>query len=103
MTKSAGTDHAKAEAVHQFPPVEEASPLRLWPGGWVLYEISTRPWLYSLSKKYKRPITKLLDIPDEEFFALKNKGWHRTVARQCQWVTQRTHRVMMQQEWTWCG
>lgn len=55
-------------------PVEEASPLRLWPGGWVLYEISTRPWLYSLSKKYKRPITKLLDIPDEEFLALKEKG-----------------------------
>jgi len=54
--------------------VEEASTLQIWPGGFALYEISTRPWLYSLSKKHKRPITKLADIPDEEFLALKDRG-----------------------------
>lgn len=55
--------------------VEEASTLQIWPGGFALYEISTRPWLYSLSKKHKRPITKLADIPDEEFLALKDRGF----------------------------
>jgi len=55
-------------------PVEEVSPRVNWPGGWNLYELSIRPWLYSLSKKYKRTITKLADIPDEEFLALKEKG-----------------------------
>ena len=40
----------------------------------VLYEISTRPWLYELSKKYSKPIKKLRDIPDSEFEFLKNKG-----------------------------
>ena len=33
----------------------------------ILYEISTRPWLYELSKKYGRSITKLVDIPTKDF------------------------------------
>ena len=40
----------------------------------ILYEISTRPWLYELSKKYQKPITKLRDIPLEEFDNLKENG-----------------------------
>jgi hypothetical protein len=37
----------------------------------IMYEVSTRPWLYELSQKYGKTLTKLLDIPDEEFLALK--------------------------------
>ena len=40
----------------------------------ILYEISTRPWLYELSKKYSKSITKLKDIPLEEFDYLKENG-----------------------------
>ena len=40
----------------------------------ILYEISTRPWLYELTKKYNRPITKLKDIPLEEFDNLRENG-----------------------------
>ena len=39
-----------------------------------LYEINTRPWLYELSKKYGKTITKLRDIPLEEFDYLKENG-----------------------------
>ncbi|EDR21699.1 hypothetical protein, conserved [Entamoeba dispar SAW760] len=40
----------------------------------VVYEISTRPWLYELTQKYGKSITKLRDIPLEEFDRLKSKG-----------------------------
>nr|CAL92191.1 amylase [Eudiplodinium maggii] len=40
----------------------------------ILYEISTRPWLYELSKKYGKSIKKLKDIPLEEFDYLKDNG-----------------------------
>ena len=40
----------------------------------ILYEISTRPWLYELTKKYGRTISKLRDIPLEEFDFLKENG-----------------------------
>ena len=40
----------------------------------ILYEISTRPWLYELSKKYKKEITKIKDIPLSEFDYLKENG-----------------------------
>ena len=40
----------------------------------ILYEISTRPWLYELSNKYNKPITKLRDIPLEEFDYLRDNG-----------------------------
>ena len=39
-----------------------------------LYEINTRPWLYELSQKYGRSITKLREIPLEEFDYLAEKG-----------------------------
>ena len=39
-----------------------------------LYEINTRPWLYELSLKYKKSITKLRDIPLEEFDYLAENG-----------------------------
>jgi len=39
-----------------------------------IYEISTRPWLYELSKKYSKSITKLRDIPLQEFDTLKSSG-----------------------------
>ncbi|KAJ5078319.1 alpha-14-glucan:maltose-1-phosphate maltosyltransferase [Anaeramoeba ignava] len=39
-----------------------------------MFEISTRPWLYSLSQKYGRSITKLTEIPDAEFENLANQG-----------------------------
>ena len=40
----------------------------------ILYEISTRPWLYELSQKYGKSITKLKDIPTTEFDNLKKSG-----------------------------
>ena len=40
----------------------------------ILYEISTRPWLYELSKKHGKDIKKLRDIPLEEFDYLKENG-----------------------------
>ena len=39
-----------------------------------LYQISTRPWLYELSKKYGQNISKLVDIPLEEFDILEGNG-----------------------------
>ena len=38
------------------------------------YEVSTRPWLYELSKKYGKNITKLKDIPTEEFDSFAENG-----------------------------
>lgn len=32
-----------------------------------IYEISLRPWLYELTNKYGKSISKLNDIPMEEF------------------------------------
>ena len=40
----------------------------------ILYEISTRPWLYELSQKYGKSITKIKDIPTTEFDNLKKSG-----------------------------
>ena len=40
----------------------------------ILYEISTRPWLYELSQKYGKSITKLKDIPTKEFDNLQKNG-----------------------------
>ena len=40
----------------------------------LVYEISARPWLYELSKKYGKSITKLKEIPLEEFDELSNNG-----------------------------
>ena len=40
----------------------------------ILYEISTRPWLYELSQKYGKSITKLKQIPLEEFDFLQEMG-----------------------------
>ena len=39
-----------------------------------LYQISTRPWLYELTKKYRTKITKLTEIPLEEFDNLAQNG-----------------------------
>ena len=39
-----------------------------------LYQISTRPWLYELSKKYGKTITKLREIPLQEFDELASNG-----------------------------
>lgn len=40
-----------------------------------LLEITTRPYLYGLSKKLGRQITKFRDIPDSEFLSWKEKGF----------------------------
>lgn len=37
-------------------------------------ELSTRPWLYELSRKYGRTITSLRDIPLGEFTRYKKMG-----------------------------
>lgn len=39
-----------------------------------MYEISTRPWLYELSQKYNKPITRLIDVPRQELEKLKSLG-----------------------------
>lgn len=40
-----------------------------------LYEISTRPYLYLLTQKYGRSITRIRDIPTAEFDDMKSKGF----------------------------
>lgn len=40
-----------------------------------MYEVSARPWLYSLSLKYKQSITSFKQIPDEVFNTLKSQGF----------------------------
>lgn len=39
-----------------------------------IYEVSTRPWLYSLSQKYGRNISRLVQVPIQEFQAIANLG-----------------------------
>jgi hypothetical protein len=39
-----------------------------------MWEISTRPWLYSLSQKYNKNITKLSQVPMSEFQNIRDKG-----------------------------
>ena len=39
-----------------------------------LYQINTRPWLYELSKNYGQNITKLKEIPLQEFDILAQNG-----------------------------
>lgn len=40
-----------------------------------MLELPARPWLYSLSQKYQKNLTKLEDIPDEEFELIKHQGF----------------------------
>lgn len=40
----------------------------------IMYEISTRPWMYYLSQQYGRNISKLNDIPMTEFAKLYEQG-----------------------------
>lgn len=40
-----------------------------------MLEISTRPWLYSLSQKYNRQIQRLSDIPVQEFKDIAAQGY----------------------------
>ena len=40
----------------------------------IMYEISTRPWLYELSQKYGKDISKIRDVPISEFAEIKSKG-----------------------------
>ncbi len=46
----------------------------VFPSGVGMYELSTRPWLYSLSQKYSQPITTLSQIPDDELQAIAFKN-----------------------------
>jgi len=39
-----------------------------------MFEISTRPWLYSLSQKYGRDISTLAAIPDAELKTFADRG-----------------------------
>lgn len=40
-----------------------------------MLEISTRPWLYSLSQKYGRNISKLNQIPNEELVNIAKQNY----------------------------
>jgi hypothetical protein len=40
----------------------------------IMYEISTRPFLYEMSQKYGRPGMKLRDVPMDEFQKLRDVG-----------------------------
>ncbi|KYQ99996.1 hypothetical protein DLAC_03492 [Tieghemostelium lacteum] len=44
-------------------------------GGMMMFEISTRPWLYNLSQQYNKNISTIADIPMEEFQKLKDMGF----------------------------
>eukprot|EP00026_Physarum_polycephalum_P008012 Phypoly_transcript_08086.p1 GENE.Phypoly_transcript_08086~~Phypoly_transcript_08086.p1 ORF type:complete len:517 (+),score=51.11 Phypoly_transcript_08086:88-1551(+) len=44
-------------------------------GGLSMYEISIRPWLYSLTQKHGKSITKLSEIPKQEFQEIADLGF----------------------------
>ncbi|KAN0012235.1 hypothetical protein ACTFIU_007533 [Dictyostelium citrinum] len=44
-------------------------------GGMMMYEVSTRPWMYNLSITYNTPINTISDIPFEEFENIKSMGF----------------------------
>ncbi|KAF2077465.1 hypothetical protein CYY_001238 [Polysphondylium violaceum] len=44
-------------------------------GGMMMYELSTRPWLYNLSQQYNMDIVTLNDIPMQEFQKIKDMGF----------------------------
>eukprot|EP01118_Nematostelium_gracile_P000619 TRINITY_DN10670_c0_g1_i1.p1 TRINITY_DN10670_c0_g1~~TRINITY_DN10670_c0_g1_i1.p1 ORF type:complete len:505 (-),score=114.64 TRINITY_DN10670_c0_g1_i1:32-1546(-) len=46
-----------------------------FPSGTSMFEISTRPWLYSLSQKYGTNITQLSQIPDDELSTIAQQGY----------------------------
>jgi len=52
--------------------MEDSNELLKYPS---MLEISTRPWLYSLSVQYAKNFTRLRDIPLQEFQAIKQKGF----------------------------
>jgi len=52
-----------------------ASALPELPNNPMVLEISTRPWLYKLSKTYGRQITSIRDIPMEEFKKYRDMGF----------------------------
>jgi hypothetical protein len=54
---------------------ERFSPDQDWMPRTVLIAKSTLVWLYQLSKKYDRPITRLDQIPDEELDELARRGF----------------------------
>jgi glycosidase len=54
---------------------ERFSPDQDWMPRTVLMAKSTLVWLYQLSKKYDRPITRLDQIPDEELDELARRGF----------------------------
>jgi hypothetical protein len=39
-------------------------------------QLSARPWLYELGKKYGRTFTSLRQIPDAEFFDIAANGYN---------------------------
>jgi len=65
--------------VHQFgewePDFEKFSPDKDWMPRLILIAKSTYVWLDQLSKKYKRSITRLDQIPDEELDTLAKRGF----------------------------
>ena len=54
---------------------ERFSPVREWMPKVVLMAKTVLVWLYQLSKKYKREITRLDQIPDEELDNLRDEGF----------------------------
>eukprot|EP00753_Platysulcus_tardus_P016998 PLAT618.1.p1 GENE.PLAT618.1~~PLAT618.1.p1 ORF type:complete len:521 (-),score=233.06 PLAT618.1:123-1685(-) len=40
----------------------------------IVYEISTRPWLYNMTQKYGRQITQLSQVPKQEYQAIADMG-----------------------------
>ena len=40
-----------------------------------ILQVSTRPWLYGLSQKYKKSIATINDIPEDELMDIKEKGF----------------------------
>jgi len=51
-----------------------ALPELSWPQNPSVIELSARPWLYELSKKYGRTIKALSDVPLDEFLYYKKRG-----------------------------
>lgn len=54
--------------------VSAAPALGALPAHFVMYEQTTRPWLYALSQRLNRPISTVDDIPDSEFVRLRQLG-----------------------------
>ena len=74
-TNGGSPDMAPYSYENLMKEYERFSPDRDWMPKVVLMAKTVLVWLFQLSKKYDRPITRLDQIPDEELDALRDEGF----------------------------